>query len=68
MIARIFGAKWPCLTNLLCVIYLNSRNSLGTPELRAAMAAMTDEQRYITLMFLECNTEKLAGLLDGCGI
>ena len=47
---------------------LNSRNNLGTPELRAAVAAMTDEQRDNALVFLECNTEELAGLPDGCGI
>ena len=47
---------------------LNVRNILGTPELRAAMAAMIDEQRDNTLVFLECNTEELAGLPDGCGI
>ena len=51
----------------LCSI-LNGRNNLGTPELRAAVAAMTDEQRDDTLVFLECNTEELAGLTDGCGI
>ena len=32
------------------------------------MAAMTDEQRDNALVFLECNTEELAGLPDGCGI
>ena len=47
---------------------LNGRNNLGTPELRAAVAAMTDEQRDNALVFLECNTEELAGLPDGCGI
>ena len=47
---------------------LNGRNNLGTPELRAAMVAMTDEQRDDALVFLECNTEELAGLPDGCGI
>ena len=47
---------------------LNGRNNLGTPELRAAVAAMTDEQRDDALVFLECNTEELAGLPDGRGI
>ena len=51
----------------LCNI-LNGRNDLGTPELRAAVAAMSDEQRDNALVFLECNTEELAGLHDGCGI
>ena len=47
---------------------LNGRNDLETPELRAAVAAMTDEQRDNALVFLVCNTEELAGLPDGCGI
>ena len=32
------------------------------------MAAMPYEQRYNTLVFLECNTEELEGLPDGRGI
>ena len=47
---------------------LNGRNDLGTPELRDTVAAMTDEQRDNALVFLECNTEELAGLPDGRGI
>ena len=47
---------------------LNGRNNLGTPEFRAAVAAMTDEQRDDALVFLEYNTEELAGKPDGCGI
>ena len=47
---------------------LNGRNDLGTPELRAAVDVMTDEQRDNALVFLECNTEELAGLPDGRGI
>ena len=47
---------------------LNGRNDLGTPELRAAVAAMSDEQRDNALVFLECNTEELTGLPDKCGI
>ena len=31
---------------------LNGRNNLSTPELKAAVAAMTSEQRYNTLVFL----------------
>ena len=46
----------------------NGRSDLGTPELRAAVATMTDEQRDNALVFLEYNTEELAGLPDGCGI
>ena len=41
---------------------------MGTPELRAVVAAMSDEQRDDALVFLEYNTEELAGLPDGCGI
>ena len=41
---------------------------MGTTELRAAMAAMLDEQRDNTLVFLICNAKELAGLPDGCGI
>ena len=41
---------------------------MGTPDLRAAMAAMTDEQKENSLVLLECNTEELVGLPDGCGI
>ena len=51
----------------LCNI-LNGRNNLSTPELRAAIAAITDEQRGNALVFLECNTEELAGLPDKHGI
>ena len=29
---------------------------------------MTDEQRDNVIVILECNTEELAGLPDGCGI
>ena len=47
---------------------LNGRSDLGTPELRAAVASMTDEQRDNALVFLKCNTEELAGLPDGRGI
>ena len=47
---------------------LNGRNNLGTPELRAAVAAMTDEQRDDALVFLEFNTEELAELPDGRSI
>ena len=47
---------------------LNRRNDLGTPELRAAVASMSEEQKDNVLVFLECNTEELAGLPNGCGI
>ena len=47
---------------------LNGRNDLGTPELRAAVASMNEEQKDNALIFLECNTEELAGLPDGKGI
>ena len=47
---------------------LNGRNNLGTPELRAAVASMNEEQKDDALVFLECNTEELAGLPDGRGM
>ena len=51
----------------LCNI-LNGRNNLGTPELRAAVASMSEEQKGDALVFLECNTEELAGLPNGQGM
>ena len=51
----------------LCNI-LNGKNDLGTPELRAAVASMSEEQKDNVLVFLECNTEELAGLPNGRGI
>ena len=51
----------------LCNI-LNRRNDLGTPELRAAIASMSEEQKDNVLVFLECNTEELAGLPNGHGV
>ena len=47
---------------------LNGRNDLGTPELRAAVASMSEEQKNDVLVILECNTEELAGLPNGRGI
>ena len=47
---------------------LNGRNNLGTPELRAAVASMREEQKDDALFFLKCNTEELAGLPDGQGM
>ena len=55
--------NWLTLCNIL-----NGRNSLGTPELRAAVASMTEEQKDDALVFLECNTEELAGLPNGQGM
>ena len=51
----------------LCNI-LSGRNDLGTPELRAAVASMSEEQKDDALIFLECITEELAGLPNGRGI
>ena len=48
----------------LCNI-LSGRNDLGTPELRADVASMSEEQKDDALVFLKCNTEELAGLPDG---
>ena len=47
---------------------LNGRNNLGTPELRAAVASMSEEQKDDALVFLKCNTKELAGLPDGQGM
>ena len=47
---------------------LNSRNNLGTLELRAAVASMSEEQKDDALVFLKCNTEELAGLPDVQGM
>ena len=47
---------------------LNGRNNLVTLELRAAVASMSEEQKDDALVFLECNTEELAGLPDGQGM
>ena len=44
---------------------LNGRNNLGTLELRAAVASMSEEQKDDALVFLKCNTEELAGLPNG---
>ena len=44
---------------------LNGRNDLGTLELRAAVASMSEEQKDDTLVFLKCNTEELACLPNG---
>ena len=52
---------------MLCNI-LNGRNNLGTPDLRAAIASMTEEQKDDSLVFLDCDTEELAGLPDGQGM
>ena len=47
---------------------LNGRNDLGTPELRAAVASMSEEQKDNALVFLECNMKELAGLPNGWGM
>ena len=67
-LARTSGTKRPCSNKLTLRNILNGRNNLSTPELRATVAAMSDEQRDDALVFLECNTEELAGLPDGRGI
>ena len=47
---------------------LDVRNDLEAPELRAAVASMTEEQNDDSLIFLECITKELAGILDGWGM
>ena len=44
---------------------LNGQEDLGTPKLRAAVAALTSEQRDNAICFLKCSSEELAGLPDG---
>ena len=44
---------------------LNGRSNLGTPELRAAVAAMTDEQRDNALKFLELTLRSCQDYLMG---
>ena len=51
----------------LCNIF-NGRNNLGTPELRATVASMSEEQKDDALVFLEYNNEELAGLPDILGM
>ena len=36
--------------------------------MRAAVASMSEEQKDDALVFLNCNTEELAGLPDGQGM
>ena len=50
------GHVQPAVSTQLC----EWQEQLGTPELRAAVAAMLFKQRDITLLFLEYNTEELA--------
>ena len=47
---------------------LNKGNNLGTLDLRAAVASMSEEQKDDTLVFLERNTEELAGLPNSWGM
>ena len=44
---------------------LNGRNNLGFPELKAAMASKSNDQRDDAFVFLECNKKELAGLPNG---
>ena len=48
--------KMALLNQLTLLNILNGRNDLGTPELRAAVASMSEEQKDDALVFLECNT------------
>ena len=47
---------------------VNGRNNLGTPESRSNVAAVLEEQRDNALVFLDCNTDNLAGPPDGHGM
>ena len=44
---------------------LIGRKNLGTSELRAAFASMSEEQKDDAVILLECNNEELAGLPNG---
>ena len=44
---------------------LNGRDDLGTPEVRMAVAALTEEQKVDALLFLNNNIEALAALPSG---
>ena len=46
---------------------INGRDDLGTPEVRMAVAAWTEEQKADALLFLNNNIEALAALLSGWG-
>ena len=56
------------LFNQLTLWNFYRRNDLGTPELRDAVAFLSEEQKDNVLVFLECNSEKLAGLPNGLGV
>ena len=47
---------------------MNSYNLLKNSCVKSAVASMMEEQKDDALVFLECNTEELAGLPDGWGI
>ena len=53
------------LFNQLTLRNILNGNDLGTPKLRAAVASKSEEQKDDALVFLECNTEELAGLPNG---
>ena len=44
---------------------LNGQDDLGTPEMCMAVAALAEEQKVDTLLFLNNNTKALAALLSG---
>ena len=46
---------------------LNGRDDLGTPEVCMAVAALAEEQKADTLLFLNNNIEALAALASGQG-
>ena len=61
------GTIWYYLTSWLCAI-LNGRKDLGTAELRAAVATLTNEKQNDAVCFLMHETDELAGFPDGWGI
>ena len=46
---------------------LNRQDDLGTPEMHMAVAALAEEQKANTLLFLNNNIEALAALPSGRG-
>lgn len=67
-LARIFYNHMALFNQLTLYSILNSRNNLGTLELKAAVASMTEEQKDDAFIFLECNTKELVGRPDRQGM
>ena len=44
--------------NIFLYNIINGCNDLGTPELKAAVATMTEEKKGYVVVFLNCNMEE----------